>query len=193
MAKALETPMAPLAEMARQNMEMWAKMQASMLSAFTPAPAAPRTSLRKNRAAGQARQTRQAAARRQRPPPHLTVRGAARGGPCAFPLVSDRSNQHVDVRGKTIVVTGAGRGIGRAIAAAFRRQRRQSRPARHERSGREGNAGPVHAARRRGAQLHGQCRERGQRRRRARAGEREISAASMGWSTTPASCAMRCW
>ncbi|HSY04979.1 MAG TPA: polyhydroxyalkanoate synthesis repressor PhaR [Steroidobacteraceae bacterium] len=37
MAKALETPMAPLAEMARQNMEMWAKMQASMLSAFTPA------------------------------------------------------------------------------------------------------------------------------------------------------------
>ena len=37
MAKALETPMAPIAEMARQNMEMWAKMQASMLSAFTPA------------------------------------------------------------------------------------------------------------------------------------------------------------
>ena len=41
MAKALETPMAPMAEMARQNMEMWAKMQASMLSAF--APAAPGT------------------------------------------------------------------------------------------------------------------------------------------------------
>ncbi|HEX4387798.1 MAG TPA: polyhydroxyalkanoate synthesis repressor PhaR [Steroidobacteraceae bacterium] len=40
MAKALETPMAPIAEMARQNMEMWAKMQASMLSAFTPAPSA---------------------------------------------------------------------------------------------------------------------------------------------------------
>jgi polyhydroxyalkanoate synthesis repressor PhaR len=43
MAKALETPMAPLAEMARQNMEMWSKMQASMLSAFgsqTSAPAA---------------------------------------------------------------------------------------------------------------------------------------------------------
>jgi polyhydroxyalkanoate synthesis repressor PhaR len=38
MAKALETPMAPIAEMARQNMEMWAKMQASMLSAFTPTP-----------------------------------------------------------------------------------------------------------------------------------------------------------
>jgi polyhydroxyalkanoate synthesis regulator protein len=36
MTKALETPMAPLAEMARQNMEMWAKMQASMLSAFSP-------------------------------------------------------------------------------------------------------------------------------------------------------------
>jgi hypothetical protein len=32
--------MAPLAEMARQNMEMWAKMQASMLSAFTPQAAA---------------------------------------------------------------------------------------------------------------------------------------------------------
>ena len=44
MAKALETPMAPLAEMARQNMEMWAKMQASMLSTFTPAaPAADKT------------------------------------------------------------------------------------------------------------------------------------------------------
>ena len=39
MAKALETPMAPLAEMARQNMDMWARMQASMLSAFTPPPA----------------------------------------------------------------------------------------------------------------------------------------------------------
>ncbi len=39
MAKALETPMAPIAEMARQNMEMWAKMQASMLSAFTPTSA----------------------------------------------------------------------------------------------------------------------------------------------------------
>ena len=36
MAKALETPMAPIAEMARQNMEMWAKMQASMLSSFAP-------------------------------------------------------------------------------------------------------------------------------------------------------------
>jgi polyhydroxyalkanoate synthesis repressor PhaR len=36
MAKALETPMAPIAEMARHNMEMWAKMQASMLAAFTP-------------------------------------------------------------------------------------------------------------------------------------------------------------
>ena len=39
MAKALETPMAPVAEMARQNMEMWSRMQASMLSAFTPSPA----------------------------------------------------------------------------------------------------------------------------------------------------------
>jgi polyhydroxyalkanoate synthesis repressor PhaR len=40
MAKVLETPMAPLAEMTRQNMEMWAKMQASMLSAFSPTQAA---------------------------------------------------------------------------------------------------------------------------------------------------------
>jgi polyhydroxyalkanoate synthesis repressor PhaR len=40
MSKVLETPMAPLAEMTRQNMEMWAKMQASMLSAFSPTPAA---------------------------------------------------------------------------------------------------------------------------------------------------------
>ncbi|MGH8268396.1 MAG: polyhydroxyalkanoate synthesis repressor PhaR [Steroidobacteraceae bacterium] len=37
MAKVLETPMAPLAEMTRQNMELWAQMQASMLSAFSPA------------------------------------------------------------------------------------------------------------------------------------------------------------
>lgn len=36
MAKALESPMAPMADLARQNMELWAKMQASMLSAFTP-------------------------------------------------------------------------------------------------------------------------------------------------------------
>jgi hypothetical protein len=36
MAKALEGPMAPMAEFARQNMEQWTKIQASMLSAFTP-------------------------------------------------------------------------------------------------------------------------------------------------------------
>ena len=41
MAKALETPMAPIAEMARQNMEMWSKMQASMLSAFGTQPNPP--------------------------------------------------------------------------------------------------------------------------------------------------------
>src|ERR1700752_724521 len=41
MAKVLETPMAPLAEMTRQNMEMWAKMQASMLSAFSTGATAP--------------------------------------------------------------------------------------------------------------------------------------------------------
>jgi polyhydroxyalkanoate synthesis repressor PhaR len=42
MAKALETPLAPLGELARQNMELWARMQASMFNAFgqgaQPAP-----------------------------------------------------------------------------------------------------------------------------------------------------------
>jgi polyhydroxyalkanoate synthesis repressor PhaR len=42
MAKVLDSPMAPMADFARQNMELWAKMQTSMLSAFTPqAPAPP--------------------------------------------------------------------------------------------------------------------------------------------------------
>jgi polyhydroxyalkanoate synthesis repressor PhaR len=36
MSKVLQTPMAPLAELARQNMELWARMQASMMSAFNP-------------------------------------------------------------------------------------------------------------------------------------------------------------
>jgi polyhydroxyalkanoate synthesis repressor PhaR len=36
MSKVLESPLAPVADMARQNMELWARMQASMLSAFTP-------------------------------------------------------------------------------------------------------------------------------------------------------------
>lgn len=40
MAKTLESPMAPLADMGRRNMELWAKMQASMLSGFSdPGPA----------------------------------------------------------------------------------------------------------------------------------------------------------
>jgi polyhydroxyalkanoate synthesis repressor PhaR len=42
MSKALAGPMAPLAEFARQNMDQWSKIQASMLSAFagaTPKPA----------------------------------------------------------------------------------------------------------------------------------------------------------
>ena len=34
MAKVLEGPMAPMAEFARQNMEQWAKIQNSMMSAF---------------------------------------------------------------------------------------------------------------------------------------------------------------
>jgi polyhydroxyalkanoate synthesis repressor PhaR len=44
MSKALAGPMAPLAEFARQNMDQWSKIQASMLSAFAgskPQPPAP--------------------------------------------------------------------------------------------------------------------------------------------------------
>jgi len=44
MTKALAGPMAPLAEFARQNMDQWSKMQASMMSAFAgakPEPPAP--------------------------------------------------------------------------------------------------------------------------------------------------------
>ena len=40
MTKALESPLAPLAELTRQNMEMWARIQASMLTAMSPRPAA---------------------------------------------------------------------------------------------------------------------------------------------------------
>jgi len=36
MAKALEGPMAPMAEFARQNMEQWSKIQSTMMSAFVP-------------------------------------------------------------------------------------------------------------------------------------------------------------
>ncbi len=36
MARALHTPMAPLAELARQNMQLWAQMQASMMSSVKP-------------------------------------------------------------------------------------------------------------------------------------------------------------
>ena len=36
MAKALEAPMAPFTEFARQNMEQWTRLQSSMLSAFMP-------------------------------------------------------------------------------------------------------------------------------------------------------------
>lgn len=39
MAKALESPLAPMADMARKNMELWTKMQSSMMSAFSQEPA----------------------------------------------------------------------------------------------------------------------------------------------------------
>ena len=43
MAKAMEAPLAPLAELTRQNMEMWARMQAQLLGALNPkAPANPK-------------------------------------------------------------------------------------------------------------------------------------------------------
>jgi hypothetical protein len=32
----METPLAPLAELTRQNMEMWSRMQAQLLSALNP-------------------------------------------------------------------------------------------------------------------------------------------------------------
>ena len=44
MSKALAGPMAPLAEFARQNMDQWSKIQASMMAAFAgakPEPPAP--------------------------------------------------------------------------------------------------------------------------------------------------------
>ena len=56
MAKALGSPMAPMADMARQNMELLAKMQASMLSAFTPAvPPADRAEPQPKRRSGKRR------------------------------------------------------------------------------------------------------------------------------------------
>jgi polyhydroxyalkanoate synthesis repressor PhaR len=56
MSKVLQTPMAPLAELARQNMELLAKMQASMLSAFTPqAPADSVTRQKSKRKSGKRR------------------------------------------------------------------------------------------------------------------------------------------
>ena len=41
MTRVLDSPLAPVADMARQNMELWAKMLASMLSAFAPGAARP--------------------------------------------------------------------------------------------------------------------------------------------------------
>jgi polyhydroxyalkanoate synthesis repressor PhaR len=54
MTKVLQSPLAPVADMARQNMELWARMQASMLSAFAPTGSAPTG----NTSAGGAEQTR---------------------------------------------------------------------------------------------------------------------------------------
>jgi polyhydroxyalkanoate synthesis regulator protein len=41
MTKMLETPLAPLTELARQNMELWAQTQAKFLNAFGAPPSKP--------------------------------------------------------------------------------------------------------------------------------------------------------
>jgi polyhydroxyalkanoate synthesis repressor PhaR len=51
MAKVLESPLAPVADMARQNMELWAKMQASMLAAITPTAGSPAGGAEQSRSA----------------------------------------------------------------------------------------------------------------------------------------------
>jgi hypothetical protein len=54
MAKALQTPLAPFAEMARKNMELWEQMQAATLDALMGrAPAAPNAADSSNAANGQ--------------------------------------------------------------------------------------------------------------------------------------------
>jgi len=58
MAKVLESPLAPVADMARQNMELWTKMQASMLSQFTPTANAPTGSAGQSRKKTGARKRR---------------------------------------------------------------------------------------------------------------------------------------
>ena len=53
MAKALQTPLAPFAEMARKNMELWEQMQAATRDAFMGrAPAAPNAADSSNAADG---------------------------------------------------------------------------------------------------------------------------------------------
>lgn len=68
MAKVLESPFAPVADMARQNMELWAKMQASMLSTFTPTADSPVGSTGQPQSgAGQARETTGHSRKKTRP------------------------------------------------------------------------------------------------------------------------------
>jgi polyhydroxyalkanoate synthesis repressor PhaR len=44
MTKAMESPLAPIAELTRQNMERWAKLQSSLLAGFSPfAPTKPKS------------------------------------------------------------------------------------------------------------------------------------------------------
>jgi polyhydroxyalkanoate synthesis repressor PhaR len=46
-AKVLQTPTAPLAELARQNMDLWSKIQEAMISAVAPQAAQPASAPRK--------------------------------------------------------------------------------------------------------------------------------------------------
>ena len=85
-AKALQTPLAPFAELARQNMEMWDQLQTATRDAFMGRP--------------RLRRRHDPSDDADRPQP-----GAAR---------PQERKMTMNVRNKTVVVTGGGRGIGRA-------------------------------------------------------------------------------
>ena len=138
MAKAMEAPLAPLAELTRQNMEMWSRMQAQLLAALNP----------------QARRHGEPRRRPRRRPPRRRL-----------PPTNPRNKGPVfmELKGKTVAVTGAARGIGRALAEEFAAA--GANLALIDLQGRRtgGHAGRLRGARRPGARLR---RQRRQRRRR---------------------------
>jgi polyhydroxyalkanoate synthesis repressor PhaR len=103
MARALESPMAPLADLARRNMELWAKMQASMLSAFQAPPAAAaegaaaegsRSAAPGAKAAAQSAEARNGQATAASPPPRArTGRVEPSSAPARTPPPRRRSRQ----------------------------------------------------------------------------------------------------